>query len=510
MKLPRRDLYDPALMVASSVIAVIIGLRLVALYVSPLGLQFDEAQYWSWSRDLDFGYYSKPPMIAWLIALTTSLYGHAEWAVRFSSPLIHGLTAMAVFLLTRTVGGSNKAAIAACVAYITLPGVAWSSFVISTDMPLLLFWTLALICLWKAIHAPQPGQGKSLLWAGLCGLAIGLGMLSKYAMIYFPVCLLLLSVLSGRARAMVLSKAGTLMAGVAFLVVLPNLIWNAQAGWVTFGHTADNANWRGVQFDLGMAFEFLAGQFAVFGPLLFLLLGAWLLRPQQILGSADDDREELLFLFSVPVLGLMLAQSVLSRAHANWAAVTYIAALVALCCWLTNKKPRLLLAAIGLNALLSITIGVLSSGVVFSDLGQAPKPFHAVLHRMTAWPTLVDKVKGLLELHPDSVLMFDDRKTISSFLYYGRGVEAAGHGFVMAPQTEGSVPHNHFELTRSWKNWSDKSRNVVYVSSDPRPEVIDQFLDHAPIGRVDVPTVGKRHLSYDLVFLSHPIEIERQ
>ena len=43
------------------------ALRLAALFATPLELYPDEAQYWLWSRTLDWGYYSKPPMIAWLI-----------------------------------------------------------------------------------------------------------------------------------------------------------------------------------------------------------------------------------------------------------------------------------------------------------------------------------------------------------------------------------------------------------------------------------------------------------
>ena len=48
-------------------LAALLGLRLVALTLNGTNLFFDEAQYWTWSQDLDFGYYSKPPLIAWII-----------------------------------------------------------------------------------------------------------------------------------------------------------------------------------------------------------------------------------------------------------------------------------------------------------------------------------------------------------------------------------------------------------------------------------------------------------
>src|ERR1700749_4229200 len=72
-------------------------MRLLALRNSPLDLLPDEAQYWSWSRHLAFGYFSKPPVIAWLIRATTELTGsNDEWAVRLGAPLVHAATGIAL------------------------------------------------------------------------------------------------------------------------------------------------------------------------------------------------------------------------------------------------------------------------------------------------------------------------------------------------------------------------------------------------------------------------------
>ena len=63
--------------------------RIFALILSPIELSVDEAQYWHWSLTPDFGYFTKPPMIAWVIGLSTSLFGNEEWAVRLCSPIFH-------------------------------------------------------------------------------------------------------------------------------------------------------------------------------------------------------------------------------------------------------------------------------------------------------------------------------------------------------------------------------------------------------------------------------------
>ena len=56
--------YGPWLLI---ILGALLVIRLVVVYLAKTDLFFDEAQYWLWSRDLAFGYFSKPPLIAWLI-----------------------------------------------------------------------------------------------------------------------------------------------------------------------------------------------------------------------------------------------------------------------------------------------------------------------------------------------------------------------------------------------------------------------------------------------------------
>src|ERR1700741_3441861 len=78
-------------------VAAITALRLLWLALQPADLFPDEAQYWVWSQNLALGYYSKPPLVAWLIALTTGLLGNSEFAVRLSAPFLHAGAAVLVY-----------------------------------------------------------------------------------------------------------------------------------------------------------------------------------------------------------------------------------------------------------------------------------------------------------------------------------------------------------------------------------------------------------------------------
>ncbi|MBU2152523.1 MAG: glycosyltransferase family 39 protein, partial [Alphaproteobacteria bacterium] len=171
--------------------------RLVALFRTPLELYPDEAQYWLWSRTLDFGYYSKPPMIAWAIWATTAIGGDAEAWVRLSACLFQAGATVVVFLIGRRLYG-GAVGLAAAALYGLMPGIQLSALVAATDAPLLFFLSLTILAYVTLLEAE--GRRRVLLAAGL-GAALGLAFLSKYAAVYFVVGLVIHLAVSSRARA---------------------------------------------------------------------------------------------------------------------------------------------------------------------------------------------------------------------------------------------------------------------------------------------------------------------
>lgn len=246
--------------------AAITALRILTLIVSPLGLGPDEAQYWFWSRDIDFGYFSKPPLIAWAISLTTSVFGNDPWAARLSAPLFHLGAAAFLFHAGRRLFG-ERAGFWSGASWLLMPGVALSSFIIATDAPLLFFWSAALFFLVRIVARERLEMFD---FAGL-GAAIGLGLMSKYAMIYFPIALIVMAAAPALRRAIYRPPLFA-TALIAFAIVLPNILWNAANDFQTLAHTAANAHWTSGLFKPLKLLDFLAGQFAVFGIIPFAAL----------------------------------------------------------------------------------------------------------------------------------------------------------------------------------------------------------------------------------------------
>ncbi len=395
---------SPYLKVTVLFLSVLLVARLFVLLVSNVDLYADEAQYWRWSTDPDWGYYSKPPMIAWVIGLSTTLFGDSEWAVRLPAPFAHTIAAFALFLLGRQIDSPRTGTLAA-LGYALMPGVIVSSTVISTDGVLLPLFSLALWLLFRL------REGKS-GWVGALalGACIGAGFLAKYAMLYFAVGLAITVLLDPPTRRAIASAKGAAALVLAGLIVAPHIAWNAANDFSTVGHTVDNANLGGELINPENLLKFFLDQMGVFGPVGFLalLFGLAMILP----GRAGEarKRDHWLLAFILPVLLIIAFQAFLSRAHANWAATAYPAASVLVASWLAhasaNRSLWWVIAAIsGLAALLTpdISAGLkialalgLAGSIILAGLGFRYRPAGLLWGAIFIHATIAVLMAGIL------------------------------------------------------------------------------------------------------------------
>jgi len=433
-------------------LAVLLCFRLVALYLNPTDLFFDEAQYWAWSEEPAFGYYSKPPLIAWIIRAATEVCGPAEQCIRLPSPFIHTATALAVFALGRTLYDTRTGALSG-LAFATLPGVSLSAGLISTDVPLLLCWALALIG-FAALFATQR------LWpALLLGAAFGIGLNAKYAMAWFVLCTAVYLVLTPQRRSIL--KDYRLYAALALGLVLiaPNLVWNSAHRFATFSHTADNADWGGSLLHPVKALQFVGSQFGVFGPILF---GAFLVIAWRAWKGRLPEPDRMLLAFSAPIIVVITAQALISRAHANWAATAYLAASVLVIATMVRDGAWGWLKgsfAANIALLVLMAVGTVTAGRV--ALPATPDPFARILGwRELAAATRDELAKAKAAGSPFAAVLTDDRAVTSELLYYMRGEPTP----VLAWRQ--GAPHDHFELTRPFTAKTTGPVLLVRLGSD--------------------------------------------
>ena len=399
---------------------------MIYIFIVPLDLSPDEAYYWDWSRRLDWGYYSKPPMIAWINWLSTFLLGNHTWAVRLPAALLSTTSILVIYLLAQKMF-DKKAGLLAILALIFTPAASISALVMTIDVPLLFFWSLSLYSLWSAHIADKPS------WWLLTGLFCGLGMLSKQTMVAFvPFSLLfLMSLKEGRNH---LKRVWPYAAAlVAFIIILPFLLWNAKHGWITFIHTSHHFEeiHKTAFLSFKDFFAFISSQALIFTPLTFLM---FLLSPIALfeISKQKSLTQPYYFLICLGVLPLLLIMilSLKQTINANWPAPFYEAIAIMFGAACTNsisshqKNPlakiikKFYVVGLKLGLIITIITLLMPFVIIHTPLAGSKLDPTKKLRGWSAFGRKIDKAAEALSYNNKLILIAKRRQTVSEMAFY--------------------------------------------------------------------------------------------
>lgn len=344
-------------------IAGLLLFRLAYAWIVPLDLVHDEAYYWDWSRQLDWGYYSKPPMVAWLIAAGTSMAGSTAFAVRLPAVLLGTCSLVWLYLLGTALYGRRAGFWAVCLAAAT-PGNVALGLLMTIDAPLLFCWSASLYLFWRLIQADCRRAG----WLLAAVLVTGLGLLSKQTMFGFLILAGLFLLTSREDRRELARPAFWLWAVGALLFLLPVVWWNIQHGWITAQHTSEHFSGEpvGLLKRLIRCTEFVVSQFGLLSPVTgFLALSVLAAALMSFLHLRR--RERYLVCFSgVPLAGVLVL-SLLQRVEPNWPAAFYPAAILLLVGLASNQVELRVWPRLPADALRrAVVVGAISAAITYA------------------------------------------------------------------------------------------------------------------------------------------------
>ncbi len=312
-------------------VAGLLLLRLATLAVPDLFPE--EAYYWLYARHLDIGYLDHPPMVAWLIGLGTTVFGHGEFGVRIFAFLCHLVTCFFVFRLT-ALCFDRRAAWTAMAMLQVLPFFFMTGFIMTPDAPLTACWAGALYFLARIFF-----QENGRAWLGL-GICLGLGMLSKYTIALIGPATLLFMMLDPRSRRWF--RHGAPYGAVLLSVVIfsPVLIWNAQHDWASFAYQGVNRVAAPRRFS---THELLGSILVVLTPVALLLAIRILAERRSLEVNSSNASRVRLFcqVFTLVPLAVFLIFSITHRVKLNWTGPLWLAVIPAIAAQLT-AKPSIL------------------------------------------------------------------------------------------------------------------------------------------------------------------------
>ena len=217
---------DPAKRHAFTATALVLCISacklLVHLYAGRhYGYFVDELYYLACSRHLDWGYVDQPPLIALITWLARSLLGDSLPAIRFF-PAVAGAAEVALTaLIARELGGKRFAQGLAALAALVAPGFLAADSLLTMNAFEPLFW---MGCAYLLIRIVKTGNPKLWIWFGILA---GVGLENKYSMLIFGAGIVVGLLLTPQRRSLA-SPWLWIGGAIAFLIFLPNLLWNIQ------------------------------------------------------------------------------------------------------------------------------------------------------------------------------------------------------------------------------------------------------------------------------------------
>lgn len=398
--------------------------RVYYILQGPLDLSPDEAHYWEWARRPDLSYYSKGPVIAWLIYIGTALFGDTVFGIRVMAVLFSALSSFLLFRLSGLLYKDQAVALFSALLLQAIPLFAPFGIIFTIDSPFVFFWILSLLLFWKAISAGHGTQMTDDRYSGIgtwlvLGVSVGLGLLTKYTMAFFCLCAFMFLLFSEKKYLLKTAKPYAALI-LSLLIFSPVIIWNVQHDWVTLRHTAGQAHVaEGINISLRSFFEFFGSQIGVITPVIFFMMFYALLKLQR-----SDDRLQSRFLlyFSIPVVAFFLLKSIQGKVQANWAMTGYITGIVALASYFLRQKSKgrrtdaLLWTGVGL----AVFVTAMSHYPALLKLPARLDPST----RLKGWKELGTEVSRLNGAISDKgqVFVFSDSYQVSSELaFYVKG-----------------------------------------------------------------------------------------
>jgi hypothetical protein len=238
--------------------------------------------------------------------------------------------------------------------------------------------------------------------------------------------------------------------------------------------------------------EFIAGQFAVFGPVVF---GVFLLVLVRI-GKPDIGRADRLMLcFAIPTLLLVTATAFVTRANANWAAAAVISANVLVAAVLVRRQAwRWVAVSIALGVVAQVALLVGDANARRLSLPLLAKP--DVYARTMGWRALGEEVDKLAGRVGARTVAAEQRDTVASLLYYQRN---AGRTVLSWPTS--AVPSHHFDLTR--RLTAAAPDPVLFVAQCGSTERLARhYRSVKPLGNVEARSGPTSSRSYAVFLLS--------
>ena len=412
-----------------------------------MGIMPQDAYYYFYSEHMALSYFDHPPMVAYMLRIFTAILGKSVGVIKLANFTVTLLSFWSFYYLSNMFL-SKKKAIYATILYGSTLLITILSINSTPDVPLILFWTISVIFIHKAVF-----ENKLYHWI-LSGISIGLAFDSKYTALFLLVSLFTFLIISKKHRHFLFSIRLALTLLFFAITISPIVYWNIDNNWISFAfQTSERATDIGkLLFQPRYLFGNIGTQLVVLLPVLFVgivFVLYKLARKMITTKSLLNDKTNFLLSFSIPLIGFFFAVSFFYWVKMNWIMPGYITMIILASVYLGKNILKY-------QVYTSLVISIL----LFVQITFTVVPIKSD-GTWFGWPELAENVESIIETYPDDfIFSADGYKTSAVLNFYLDSTHVYAKNIVGGPGLQFQIIDSN--LTHLI------GKNAIFLDSDPR------------------------------------------
>ncbi len=425
----------------------VLGFQLFRLILLPfMGLMPQDAYYYLYGQNLSLSYFDHPGMIGYILRIFSEIFGQSIFVIKFADFIITSLTILSFYKLASYFLSKEKLK-HAFVLLVSTIFISILSFNSTPDVPLLLFWTLSLICLYKAIF-----EDKKWFWI-LGGIAMGLAFNSKYTALVLQIGLILFLLFSNKYRKLLISPWLWICLLLSVAVTFPVWYWNYQNDFASFAFQSSERTSSISEFKLNPSYFFgaIGHQMFLLLPVLFLVFITFTFKfiKRAVLKFKLPQAKTLFLLaFFLPTFVGFFLLTPIYWVKLNWMMPSYITGIILAGMFINKKLLKIqIVFSVVLHVLVSVQVLFYVVPIKSDDT-------------WVGWKELAIETEKLQEIYPNTFVFSDDNYKTSACLNFFMDDKVYAQNILGKP----ALHFDYLDDDLSTLN----TKNALFIDSDKR------------------------------------------
>lgn len=424
-----------------------------------MGLMPQDAYYYLYGQNLSWSYFDHPGMIGYLLRLTSEILGQSVFVIKLTDFLVTSSSLYFFYVLARHMLPIYKAKQALVLLVSTL-FISIISFNSTPDVPLILFWTLSVLALYKAIFENKKGY-----WI-LAGIAMGLAFNSKYTSLFLQIGLIGFLAFSNRYRKLFGSPWLYACLILSVVMTAPVFYWNYEHEFASFLFQSSNRTDSISEFKLTPKYFFgaIGHQLFLLLPILFAVFITFTFKYVKRFFAKfklPGDRQLFLLAFFIPTFLGFFALTPIYWVKLNWMMPSYITGVILAIAFFNQKlfRYQLIISAI-FHVLIAIEVLFYIVPIKSDDT-------------WVGWEELSVAIDEIQDRYPDTFIFSDDNYKTSAALNFYQDEKVYAQNIIGRSALHFDYLGDDLEILNG--------KNALFIDSDKRIKNEGKKTDFDPL-----------------------------